>query len=115
MTIAARIPLCIALIALATLALSGIGVRQGWWTLRLGFQMLEWSAYGGLAAAACAIFMMIIPKLRTGAVCRRRLWTLFSLQREARGGYVSGPRASASASSVTDPASFNVVKASHAV
>lgn len=68
MTIAARIPLCIALIALATLALSGIGVRQGWWTLRLGFQMLEWSAYGGLAAAACAIFMMIIPKLRTGAV-----------------------------------------------
>ena len=68
MTIAARIPLCIALISLATLAVSGVGVRQGWWDLRLGFQMLEWSAYGGLAAAACAVIILTIPKLRTGAV-----------------------------------------------
>ena len=63
-----RIPLSIALIALAALALSGIGVRLGWWPVRIGFQMLEWSAYGGLVAAACAVVMLIIPKLRTGAV-----------------------------------------------
>ena len=65
---ASRIPLCIALIAIVTLALSGIGVRLGWWSVRIGFQMLEWSAYGGLAAAACAVVMLTIPKMRTGAV-----------------------------------------------
>lgn len=68
MTIAARLPLFIALTAFAALALSGIGVRQGWWTVRLGFQILEWSAYGGLAAAACAVIIMVIPKLRIGTV-----------------------------------------------
>ena len=65
---ASRIPLCIALIALAALALSGIGVRLGWWSVRAGFHVLEWSAYGGLAAAACALVMLIFPTLRTGAV-----------------------------------------------
>ena len=68
MKIVARIPLLIALIAIAALALSGVGVRQGWWTYRLGFQFLEWSAYGGLAAAAAAVVAMAIPQLRTGAV-----------------------------------------------
>lgn len=65
---ASRIPLCIALIALGALALSGIGVRLGWWSVRAGFHVLEWSAYGGLAAAACALVMLIFPTLRTGAV-----------------------------------------------
>ena len=68
MKIVARIPLLIALIAIAVLALSGVGVRQGWWTYRLGFQFLEWSAYAGLAAAAAAVVAMAFPRLRSGAV-----------------------------------------------
>lgn len=68
MKIVARLPLLIALIALISLALSGVGVRQGWWTYRTGFQILEWSAYGGLAAAACAVVAMAIPHLRNGAL-----------------------------------------------
>ena len=68
MKIIARIPLLIALLALAALVLSGVGVRQGWWTYRLGFQILEWSAYAGLVAAAASVVTMAFPRLRSGAV-----------------------------------------------
>jgi len=61
------LPLVISLLALLSLALSGFGVRQGWWPLRLGFLMLEWSAYAGLAAAVCAFAFMASP-LRRGAL-----------------------------------------------
>lgn len=67
MKIIARLPLVVALIALAALALSGFGVRQGWWTYGVGFQLLEWSAYAGLAAATGAAVAMAVPTLREGA------------------------------------------------
>lgn len=44
-----------ALAALAALALAGPGARLGWWHFRTGFALLEWAAYGGLAAAAAAV------------------------------------------------------------
>ena len=71
MKFVARIPVLVAIVAfaaLAALAFSGFGVRQGWWTIRTGFQLLEWSAYGGLAAAALALVILCFSKLRTGAV-----------------------------------------------
>jgi len=68
MKIIARIPLFVALIAVISLALSGMGVRQGWWTYRFGFQILEWSAYGGLAAAVLAIAAVLTPALRFKAL-----------------------------------------------
>lgn len=63
-----RLPLLVALIALATLALSGFGVRLGWWTYAVGFQLLEWSAYAGLAAGGVAAFTIVVPALRKGVV-----------------------------------------------
>ena len=63
-----RIPILAALLSIAALGISGLGVRQGWWTYRLGFQILEWSAYGALAATFLAVVALAIPKLRGGAV-----------------------------------------------
>ena len=40
----------------AGLALSGLGARAGLWDFRAGFSVLRWSAYGGIAAAALAVF-----------------------------------------------------------
>jgi len=68
MKIIARIPLFVALIAVISLTLSGMGVRQGWWTYRFGFQILEWSAYGGLTAAVLAIAAVLTPALRFKAL-----------------------------------------------
>jgi Protein of unknown function (DUF1499) len=64
----ARIPFVIALLAIAALAVSGLGVRQGLWTYRQGFQILEWSAYAGMAAVALALVAALIPWLRRGSV-----------------------------------------------
>lgn len=63
-----RIPVILALLSAIALALSGLGVRAGFWAYPTGFAMLRWAAYGGLAAAACAIVAMAIPKTRSGAV-----------------------------------------------
>jgi uncharacterized protein (DUF1499 family) len=63
-----RIPVILALLSAIALALSGLGVRAGFWTYPAGFTMLRWAAYGGLAAAACAIVAIAIPKTRSGAV-----------------------------------------------
>ncbi len=67
MKIASRLPLIVAILSAAGLAISGFGVRQNWWTYRLGFQGLEWSAYCGLAAAALALLALAIPRIRKGA------------------------------------------------
>lgn len=40
-----------AALALVILALSGIGYRQGWWGLDMGFSLLRWGGYLGIAAA----------------------------------------------------------------
>ncbi len=64
MKIIARIPLLFALLASTALAISGLGVRLGWWNYRLGFQILDWSAYAGLAAGALALVALFVPRLR---------------------------------------------------
>ena len=68
MKLVARIPVVIAIVAICAMALSGLGVRQGWWTYRIGFQIMEWSAYAGLAAAALALISIGIRTIRAGAL-----------------------------------------------
>lgn len=63
-----RVPLLLAVVALAALALSGLGVRLGLWSFGTGFAILSWAAYGGLAVAACAILALALPRMRSGAV-----------------------------------------------
>jgi uncharacterized protein (DUF1499 family) len=63
-----RIPLALALLSLALLAISGPGVRLGWWPFPIGFQILRWAAYAGLAAAAGAIVALAVPTWRARGV-----------------------------------------------
>jgi uncharacterized protein (DUF1499 family) len=64
----ARLILILALVAAGLLGVSGTGVRLGLWPFRAGFQLLRWSAYLGLAAAAAAAIGLLIPKARAGGL-----------------------------------------------
>lgn len=46
------------------LALAGPGVRLGLWTIGTGFQLMKWGAYLGLAAAAVALVLLLVPAWR---------------------------------------------------
>lgn len=63
-----RIPLVLALLSLALLAVSGPGVRLGLWAFPIGFQILRWAAYCGLASTACALVGIAVPKWRTSGL-----------------------------------------------
>ena len=56
----ATIALIAAVVALAALALSGPGSRMGWWHFRVGFTVLQWAAYGAVAAGALALVALIV-------------------------------------------------------
>lgn len=58
--------LAAAISAVGLLLVSGLGNRFGWWPYRTGFDVLRWSSYAGLAAAALAIIALAIPKVRAG-------------------------------------------------
>jgi hypothetical protein len=60
------LPIVIAIAATLMLVASGFGARFGVWDYRLGFQILRWSIYGGLAASALAIVALALPKVRAG-------------------------------------------------
>ncbi len=57
-----------AAIAVALMLLSGPGVRLGWWDYPIGFALLRWSVYAGLAAAAIAGVALASPALRRGQI-----------------------------------------------
>jgi uncharacterized protein (DUF1499 family) len=59
-----RIALVLALLAVTLLVVSGPGTRMGAWHFRVGFQMLRWAAYSGLAAAALALIALLLPRTR---------------------------------------------------
>lgn len=42
-------------LALAALALAGLGSRWGWWHFRTGFALLRWGSYAALAGAALVV------------------------------------------------------------
>ena len=59
-----RFALALAVIAALMLLASGVGTRLSLWDFGTGFGVLRWAAYVGLAAAACAVVMLLLPRLR---------------------------------------------------
>jgi len=55
-----------ALLAAATLVAAGFGARFGIWDFRLGFQIVRWSEYAGLAAVGLALIVLVVPRWRRG-------------------------------------------------
>lgn len=52
------------LVAALLLLLSGPGTRLGIWDWQAGFGFMRWAMYVGLATAAAALVMLVIPKTR---------------------------------------------------
>jgi hypothetical protein len=89
----AHVPSVMAVLAALALAASGFGARFGIWDFRFGFQLLRWSFYAGLAVAALALIMLIVPRLRSGRAASLAVALIIGLavayfpwhwQREAR-------------------------------
>lgn len=59
-----RATVAAAVIAALLLLLAGPGVRLGLWTFRLGFSLLRWGAYLGLAAAVVALLQLLSARTR---------------------------------------------------
>lgn len=59
-----RATVAAAVFAALLLLLAGPGVRLGLWTFRLGFSMLRWGAYLGLAAAVVALLQLLWRRTR---------------------------------------------------
>ncbi|MBL0165188.1 MAG: DUF1499 domain-containing protein [Xanthomonadales bacterium] len=62
----ARLPVLFAILALALLLVSGPGTRLDFWHFRTGFTLMTWATYLGLAAAALAALLLLIPRTRRG-------------------------------------------------
>lgn len=65
---AAHVPIAMAPLSAAVLVASGYGARFGVWDYRLGFQLISWSFYTGLASAAVALAALAVPRVRAGHV-----------------------------------------------
>jgi len=65
---AAQFAWMFALLSAAMLAAAGFGARFGLWDFRLGFQLVRWSEYAGLATAALALIGLAVPRWRMGRV-----------------------------------------------
>lgn len=65
---AARFAWFFALLAAGVLVAAGFGAQFGLWDFRLGFQLLRWSEYTGLAAIALALVGLAVPRWRRGRV-----------------------------------------------
>lgn len=82
--------------AVATLALSGLGSRWGWWSYRAGFVLLRWAAWAGMLAAAAGLLALAVALWRrlpltalvallAVAVAAGVVWVPLTFQRLARG------------------------------
>lgn len=64
----ARYVLALSVIAALLLLAAGPGTRMEWWDFRTGFSLMRWAAFAGVAAAAIALAMLVVPRTRrTGA------------------------------------------------
>jgi uncharacterized protein (DUF1499 family) len=106
--------LIVALAAAALLALSGPGVRLGFWSWEAGFGMLRWGAYVGASAAALALVQLVVARWRgprphvlaVAAVLGILAFTVPNLWvHQARGV----PPIHDISTDTTDPPSFNAV------
>lgn len=62
-----RIALSLALLSVALLGMSGLGVRAGWWPFSVGFQLLGGVVGAGMVAMGCALIGLAVPRWRAGA------------------------------------------------
>jgi uncharacterized protein (DUF1499 family) len=62
-----RISLSLALLSIALLALSGFGVRAGWWPFPFGFQVLFGAVGCAIAAIVGALIALLVPAWRARA------------------------------------------------
>ena len=65
---AARFAWIFALLAASVLVAAGFGAQFGLWNFRVGFQLLRWSEYTGLAVIALALVSLAVPRWRRGRV-----------------------------------------------
>lgn len=63
----AHFAVLLSLIAALLLLVAGPGTRLDWWEFRTGFQLMRWAAFAGLAAAALALGMLLLPRTRRAA------------------------------------------------
>lgn len=60
------IAIALAIVAAALLLVAGPGTRLALWDFGTGFSLMRWATYTGLAAAASALVMLLLPQLRRG-------------------------------------------------
>ncbi|HVH11457.1 MAG TPA: DUF1499 domain-containing protein [Longimicrobium sp.] len=84
--------LAVAVVALILLFLAGPGTRFGTWDFTMGFKMMRWAAYLGIAAAVLGIVALALSHGRARWIAAAALllgalaWFLpWNLRREARG------------------------------
>lgn len=65
---AAWYPLALSLVAALLLLIAGPGTRLGLWEFGTGFQLMRWAAFAGLAAAAVALLMLLVPHTRRSGI-----------------------------------------------
>lgn len=58
----------LALVGIAMLAFSGLGVRAGLWDYRFGLTLLRYSAYVGIASMVLAVVALLLTRPRGGAL-----------------------------------------------
>lgn len=61
-----KLILSIAVIGALLLVLAGPGSRLGLWSFGTGFLLMRWALYLGAGAAAVALLLLAIPKIRAG-------------------------------------------------
>lgn len=61
-----RLPVLVAIVALVLLLISGPGTRLDLWQFGTGFKLMTWATYLGLGAAALAVVLLLIPRIRRG-------------------------------------------------
>lgn len=71
----AHFAVLLSVIAALLLVAAGPGTRLQLWEFGTGFQLLSWAAYAGLAAAALAVLMLLLPRTRRGGLA----WLLAAL------------------------------------
>lgn len=54
----------LSVIAALLLLVAGPGTRLDLWGFGTGFQLMRWAAFAGLAAAALAVLMLLLPRTR---------------------------------------------------
>ncbi|MEO5812135.1 MAG: DUF1499 domain-containing protein [Rhodanobacter sp.] len=61
-----RFALVLAVIAALMLLAAGVGTRLSLWDFGTGFGVMRWAVFVGLAAAVCAVVMLLMPRVRRG-------------------------------------------------